>query len=414
MRWSRTRWSRRDPRSARSGGRSRDSARRGRARSLPRRTATPRRSSERRTTAASSHRRGIPGRRCRMHRLRSRLPAGSIAVVDLRFLQAIGECSLRTGDWAVALDELQDALLDDWAAPDRMSILGPMGAIATLRGPTNLPASLARSRGCWSRPLRVAPRDRPVRGRERGVRERPSRRGRRSGEGRREVLGKRAGLDLGPGTQRPVARGCERGLGTCWASWMRPACMALRSRPTGSLSVPVSPRSRAGSATHARALPRGVTVLAGPRPRMGRGAVRHRHGHAARPRRPGGAGGRRRRSRDPRPTRGRTVRRAPRRRDGGLTRPALGGPHARLRASREPEDPPAVADGPPSIAWWWRWGEGRTPPSRTLRLEPATSVSDDFRQPVGRPSAGFRPAHLRVPRSGLAPAYAASAGLHLR
>ncbi len=58
-------------------------------------------------------------------------------------------------------------------------------------------------------------------------------------------------------------------------------------------------------------------------------------------------------------------------------------------------------------------GESNSP-SRTLRLGPATSVSDDFRQPVGRPSAGSRSAHLRVPRSGLTPDYVASSGLHLR
>src|SRR5262245_56667105 len=51
-------------------------------------------------------------------------------------------------------------------------------------------------------------------------------------------------------------------------------------------------------------------------------------------------------------------------------------------------------------------GESNSP-SRTLRLGPATSVSDGFRRPVGRPSAGFRPAHLRDPRSGFAPDYVA-------
>ncbi len=34
-------------------------------------------------------------------------------------------------------------------------------------------------------------------------------------------------------------------------------------------------------------------------------------------------------------------------------------------------------------------------------------MSDGFRQPVGRPSAGFCPAQSRVPRSGFAPAYVA-------
>ena len=50
------------------------------------------------------------------------------------FLQAIGECSLRTGDWATAVDELEGALLDDWAAPDRMALLGALGAISALKG----------------------------------------------------------------------------------------------------------------------------------------------------------------------------------------------------------------------------------------------------------------------------------------
>ena len=50
------------------------------------------------------------------------------------FLQAIGECSLRTGEWATALDELEEALLDDWAGPDRMSLLGVTGALSALRG----------------------------------------------------------------------------------------------------------------------------------------------------------------------------------------------------------------------------------------------------------------------------------------
>ena len=55
---------------------------------------------------------------------------------------------------------------------------------------------------------------------------------------------------------------------------------------------------------------------------------------------------------------------------------------------------------------WWRWGRVELP-VQNPSPGPTTSVSDDFRQPVGRPSAGFRPAQSRVPRSGLAPDYVA-------
>ena len=53
---------------------------------------------------------------------------------------------------------------------------------------------------------------------------------------------------------------------------------------------------------------------------------------------------------------------------------------------------------------WWRWGRVELP-VQNPSPGPTTSVSDDFRQPVGRPSAGCRPAQSRVPRSGLTPDY---------
>src|SRR4051812_38317648 len=50
-------------------------------------------------------------------------------------------------------------------------------------------------------------------------------------------------------------------------------------------------------------------------------------------------------------------------------------------------------------------GESNSP-SRTLRQRPATSVSDRFRQPLGRRSAPCPGVQSRAPRSGLTPDYA--------
>ena len=50
------------------------------------------------------------------------------------FLQAAGECALRTGDWATASAELEEALTEDWEAHDRLSLLGVATALAALRG----------------------------------------------------------------------------------------------------------------------------------------------------------------------------------------------------------------------------------------------------------------------------------------
>ena len=66
-----------------------------------------------------------------------------------------------------------------------------------------------------------------------------------------------------------------------------------------------------------------------------------------------------------------------------------------------------------AMACWWRWGRVELP-VQNPSPGPTTSVSDAFRQPSGRPSAGSPSAHSRVPRSGLAPGYVTSPGLHLR
>jgi hypothetical protein len=58
-------------------------------------------------------------------------------------------------------------------------------------------------------------------------------------------------------------------------------------------------------------------------------------------------------------------------------------------------------------------GESRTPRPEPFAWNHYERVRW-FSSTGGRPSAGFRPVHSRVPRSGLAPGYVTSPGLHLR
>ena len=128
---------------------------------------------------------------------------------------------MRTGDWDVALDELEDALLDDWAAPDRMSMLGPMGAISALRG-HDQSARLREIEGLMEPGLSDSLHaiDPFVVGNAAfapaGSRRRPQRLRRPP-----RITGQTCRPRSRSGHTAPCGSGMRTGPGTCWASSMR-------------------------------------------------------------------------------------------------------------------------------------------------------------------------------------------------